>query len=185
MTRHPELPSELIPLAIRGERAAVAALVEAFLPRVYGLCLRMTRRRDAADEATQETFVRVLRSLGKLRDPERLASWVLTIAANVVRELARKRRDDAPLDWEPEARPDDAEPDPRADRRRAVDHAVASLDRDDRELFLLHCREGVALAAIAAERDASVSAVKSKIHRIRSRVRRRSLSWLEKQGASS
>lgn len=87
-TEREAFSTDEIALAIAGDRAAVAALTRAFLPRVYGLCLRLSRRRDMAEDATQETFVRTLRSLPKLRDPERLPSWILTIAANTVRELA-------------------------------------------------------------------------------------------------
>ncbi|MBI4605426.1 MAG: hypothetical protein HY721_25965, partial [Planctomycetes bacterium] len=47
---------ELLPLAVRGDREAVTRVVAAFLPRVYGLCLRIVRNRDLALEGTLSTW---------------------------------------------------------------------------------------------------------------------------------
>jgi len=54
---------EEIERALTGDREAVEALVRAYLPRVFGLCLRMARSRELAEEASQEAFVRVLQNL--------------------------------------------------------------------------------------------------------------------------
>jgi len=159
-----------IALAISGDRSAVAALTRAFLPRVYGLCARMSRRRDLAEDATQETFVRALRALPRLRDPERLPSWILTIAANTVREMARRAPREGALEVEPPAV--DRSPDPaRAAREDALEHALGMLDDEERELFLLHSVEGQSLEALAIEKGLSEAAMKSKVHRIREKVR--------------
>ena len=179
--REQTFSAEAIARAIEGDRAAVSAIAKAFLPRVYGLCLRLARRRDLAEEATQETFVRALRALPRLRDPERLASFVLTIAATTVREMARRAPREAPLDHDPPApAPGD---DGAAARRKAVERAVSTLDVDERQLFLLHTVEGVKLEALARESRSSVPALKSRLHRIRSKVRSRALEDLEREGA--
>ena len=176
------LTPEQIEAAIRGERPAVEALTEAFLPRVFGLSLRICRRRELAEDATQETFVRALRNLHKLREHGRLKSWLLTIAANTTRELARKQNRLSPLDYDPptiEVEVDEQE----AIRQKALDHALASLAEDERELFLLHTVEGVRLKTLAEEQQVSVPAMKSRVHRIRSKVRVRALAVLEEAGA--
>lgn len=169
----------------RGDRAAVSALVSAFLPRVFGLCYRMLRSRDLAEEVTQEAFARALQALPGLRDQERLASWLLTIAANTVREHIRKAKRAGPLEVDPPVE----DPPPGADsaaraRERALERAVAGLDPDDRELFLLHKLEGLKLKQLA-ERDAvSLPAMKSRVHRIQARVRVAALAELRREGES-
>ncbi len=184
MTERTELDAAAIEAAIRGEREAVAALTQAFLPRVFGLSLRLCRQREVAEEATQETFVRALRALPRLREPERLKSWLLTIAANTTRELLRKQGRATSLDYEPPAI--DAEEDDALEvRQKALDHALADLDAAERELFLLHTVEGVRLKALAAEHQVSVPAMKSRVHRIRSKVRVRALAHLERSGATA
>ena len=76
-------------LAMDGDVAAVTAITKEYLPRVYGLCLRLSRDSEIAEEATQETFVRALRGLKTLRRPESFRSWILMIAANTVKDLKR------------------------------------------------------------------------------------------------
>jgi len=176
------LTPEQIDAAIEGERGAVEALTRAYLPRVFALSLRMCRNHSLAEDATQETFVRALRALPRLRSPERLTSWLLTIAANTTRELARKGQRTSTLEWEPaaiEAEQDDA----TVVKQKALDLALASLGNDERELFLLHTIEGVRLKTLAAEHEVSVGAMKSRVHRIRSKVRVKALEVIESVGA--
>jgi len=168
--------------AIAGDRAAVGAIVAALLPRVYGLALRLSGRRDTAEEATQETFVRALRALPTLRDPSRLVPFTLAIAANTTRETAQARGRTLPLEVDlPETRRD---PSPAiAARQAAAERAVAKLPPDERELFLLHAVEGVGLEEIARERRRTVSAVKAHVHRIRGKVRDMAAGRLRVTGA--
>lgn len=173
-----QVADELLDGALAGDREAVAALTEAFLPRVYGLALRIARRQEVAEDATQETFVRALRALPRLRQRERFKSWLLTIAANTTREFLRKQSRDAPLDYEPPAL------EPQIDerqvlRQKALDHALETLAPAERELFLLHTVEGVRLKTLAAEHEVSLPAMKSRVHRIRSKVRVQALAVLE------
>ena len=179
-----DLDARTVEAAIAGEREAVTALTEAYLPRVFGLALRLTRNREQAEEVTQETFVRALRNLTQLKNTQRLTSWLLTITANTVRELARKQRREAPLDYEPPAI--EPEVDTAKERRqKALDLAVAQLEPHDRELFLLHTVEGVRLKALASEHGVSLPAMKSRVHRIRSRIRVNVLGQLEAVGAGA
>jgi RNA polymerase sigma-70 factor, ECF subfamily len=177
-----QVTPEVIEGAIRGDREAVAALTRAYLPRVFGLCLRLSRHRDLAEEASQEAFVRALRALPRLREPGRLTSWMLTIAANTTRELMRQEARTTALDYEPpavEPQVDDA----REARQKALDQAVATLPDDERQLFLLHTVEGVRLKDLAREHSTSLPAMKSRVHRIRSKIRVSALAVLQQAGA--
>lgn len=172
-----------IEAAIRGERAAVTAITQSFLPRVYGLTLRMLRDREAAEDATQETFVRALRALPQLREHERFKSWLLTIAANTARETLRRRGKETALDYEPpeiEATVDER----RVVQQKALELAMADLEQDERELFLLHTVEGMRLRDLADEHAVTVMAMKSRVHRIRSKVRQRALHHIEAAGVA-
>ena len=176
------LTPEQIDAAIEGEREAVEAFTKAYLPRVFALSLRLCRNHGMAEEATQETFVRALRALPRLRAPERLTSWILTIAANTTREVARKSQRTSSLEWEPAAI--EPERDEASEvKQKALDLALASLGNDERELFLLHAIEGVRLKTLAEEHEVSVGAMKSRVHRIRSKVRVKALEVIESVGA--
>lgn len=171
----------LLRLAIDGDRAAVSTVTQLCLPRVYGLCLRLSRSRDLAEEATQETFVRALRALPALRSPESFGSWLLAIAANTTRELLRKRSPPISLDRDVPCRePFDDEP--SAWREKVLDLALAELEDGDRELFLAHSLGGSSLEKLASSHEVTIAAMKSRMHRIRERVRREAARRLEREG---
>ena len=50
-------PTELIAAAVGGDMRAFEHLYRQFSPRVYGLCLRLTGQREAAEDCTQDSFV--------------------------------------------------------------------------------------------------------------------------------
>lgn len=63
---------------------------EAYHDKVVGYASKLLGR-DAADDVSQEVFVKIDRSLGSLADPSKLASWIYAITLNTVRDAARKR----------------------------------------------------------------------------------------------
>ena len=78
--------ADLVRRAARGDRAAQHTLFERYQRGVMGYCLLACGHdRERALELTQETFLRVLRSLGQLGAPERFRSWLFSIAANLCR----------------------------------------------------------------------------------------------------
>jgi RNA polymerase sigma-70 factor, ECF subfamily len=179
-----ELSHSVIDGALRGDRASVTALTQAYLPRMFGLTYRLLGRRDQAEEATQEAFVRALRALPDLRERDRLGPWLLTIAANTAREMLRKRGREEPLELEPASVDDGgARDEALAQRRAALERAVATLDGDERALFVLHKVEGVRLKELAERENTSLTAMKSRVHRIAARVRALAVGELERSGA--
>ena len=82
-------PAELIAAAAGGDMAAFERLYRQFSPRVYGLCLRLTGQREAAEDCTQEAFVAAWRALPGFEGRSRFSSWLHRIAVHTV--LARRR----------------------------------------------------------------------------------------------
>jgi len=88
-----------------GDRDAALVLIRRFQSRVFGLALTITRDRETAEEAAQDTFVKAWRYAASY-DPRRgpVAAWLLSIARNAALDQARgrgRRRD------QPEAEPVD------------------------------------------------------------------------------
>jgi RNA polymerase sigma-70 factor (ECF subfamily) len=180
------LTDEQVRRAQDGDPDAAEALARAYLPRVHGLCARLLNRRtDLAEEATQEAFVAALRALPTLKEPAKLDGWLLVIAANAARRVGKRAARGASLSVDPAVEPDPVrhDDDPSRARGKAIDLAVASLDDDDRELFLLHTVEGLTLEALAKARRMTVSAMKARVHRARVKVRARAVRHLEGAGA--
>ena len=72
----------LIRRCLAGDQAAMLALVERFRGQVFGLCYRMLGHREDAEDAAQETFVRVLKNLHRWDADREFQPWLLAIAGN-------------------------------------------------------------------------------------------------------
>jgi RNA polymerase sigma-70 factor, ECF subfamily len=85
---------QVVQRCLAGDQAAMIDLVDRYQAAVFRFCYRMLGHRQDAEDAAQETFVRVLRSLSQWDSQRDFRPWLITIAANRCRTMlaARKRR---------------------------------------------------------------------------------------------
>ena len=76
----------------RADPEALSDLVRFYSTRLFGLLHRLTGSRDAAEDLLQETFLRVVATIGEYEDRGRFESWLFRIAANVGRDWIRRQR---------------------------------------------------------------------------------------------
>ena len=128
--------ADLVRRAQRGELAAFNMLVLRHQHAAYSLVLRFLGTSEAAEDATQEAFIRAYRAIGSFRG-EHFRSWLFSIVANVARDEQRRqrRRPQRSLDENrddpdrPSIDPPDPGPSPeaeaqRGDLRSALDDAI-------------------------------------------------------------
>jgi RNA polymerase sigma-70 factor, ECF subfamily len=72
-----------------GDRAALRSAYALYSDRIFGFLLRLTRRRDVAEDLHQETWVSVSRNVHRLAEDTDLAAWLFTIARNKHRSWRR------------------------------------------------------------------------------------------------
>src|SRR5262245_27283653 len=77
-----------------GQERPVSGLVD-WAPRVFRFALRLTGDPHAAEDLTQETFLRAWPARGRLRDDRLMRVWLFRITANIWRD--RLRRDRSPI----------------------------------------------------------------------------------------
>jgi RNA polymerase sigma-70 factor (ECF subfamily) len=73
-------------------RGEVAELYRRYGPVVYRRCLRLLRDREAARDATQEVFVRLVKDIERLRERETVLPWIYRVATNHCINLRRSAR---------------------------------------------------------------------------------------------
>src|ERR1700730_13769994 len=84
---------DLIRRAQAGEHEALTCLVEMYQGPVYSLALAVMRDRADAADMTQETFVRLLRSLHAYRgDGSNFTSWIHRLTVNICLDALRRRQ---------------------------------------------------------------------------------------------
>lgn len=157
-----------------GDRGAFDALFERYTPRLLNFLTRMVRDRARAEELTQDVFIRVYNAAARYEPRARFSTWVFGIAHNLaLNDLDRAhRKRERPLDLVRNAEPRD--PEPHADERvaaqqlaLALESALAKLPERQRSAILLRSEQGLGYQEIGEVLGASVSGVKSLLHRAR------------------
>ncbi len=175
-------PVPLVQRARRGDAAAFRALFERYAPPVGRFLRDLFRDGPAADEATQETFVRAHARLATLDDSSRLGSWLFGIARNVYFEHRRARAGNL---YPGDAGDDDGlaalravlpTPNPEAillGRELAghLDEALAKLRPARRAALLLRVDHGLGYDDIAQAMGWTLPQVKNELHRARLELR--------------
>lgn len=101
--------AELLRRCRERDAAAWDQLVTRYERLVYSVALRNGLNADDAADVTQTTFVALIDSLDRLRDEERLASWLMTVARRQAWRLRNLARRSVSLDQVPEASEDPLE----------------------------------------------------------------------------
>lgn len=144
--------AEWIRAAQAGDRAAFARLVERYWDRLYRWLYQLTRDRHAAEDLTQETFLKALAALGSFRLGTNFRAWVYKIGHNnFVNQKRAEKRTKVSL---PEDLPgrDGAEIEAGSENREAleaVNRAVADLPPDFRAALMLRVNEGLSFRDVA------------------------------------
>lgn len=147
------------------DRDLVDSLFARYREPVYRFLRRMLRDGQAAEDLTQDTFLRALGGPYRANGQER--AWIFQIARNLARDRVRtdeRRPALVPLD-----EPRDAACDPSL--ALAVDAALRQLAEEDREVFLLREIGGLSYAEIAGACGLTADAVRSRLHRTRLALR--------------
>ncbi|HEY2413749.1 MAG TPA: sigma-70 family RNA polymerase sigma factor [Pirellulaceae bacterium] len=179
----PRVGSDLVQLVghcLAGDQRSMLALVERFQGQVFGLCYRMLGQRQDAEDAAQETFVRVLKNLHRWDQERDFQPWLFAIAGNRCRTAlaARKRRPTAELAEELVV---DDQPDHHAGRQLAEElHlALQEVRPEYREAFVLFHEQELSYAEIAEAMQAPLGTIKTWVHR----ARRELIEKLKQRGA--
>lgn len=149
--------------------------------RVYNLLLRLVGDRDAAADLTQDTFVRACQAWSFFRGDCQVYTWLFRIAVNlarnyVEREGRERRRQPGAPDEEADVRDPALTPDGEVETRELgtlLAQELAALRADQREIIVLRDVQGLSYEEIAEVLGCSVAAVKSKLFRARSVLRKR------------
>ena len=160
----------LIEQYLTGDVDAFEALMRAHEDRVFSICLRMLRDREAALDATQETFIAVFRKADRFAGRSAFSTWLYRVAVNTCYDVARRnqRRKVTPLPegFDP-ADPTAGDDYTSAEVRPDIEAAIDSLPADFRAAVILSDLEGLALETISEALGVPIGTVKSRVFRAR------------------
>ena len=162
----------LIQNAKDGDEQAMTRLITIHKALIFTIVLRMTDNYDASQDLTQETFIKMVMNIRKVKSAEHFKPWVCMIARNLVRDYFRKVKRSKTVSFE---RVKDFHGQSNIDitrRRMIIQNALARLTEKDRMLLTLAYYEGMKLDEVAEVMKMTPSNVKIGIYRARKRLRK-------------
>jgi RNA polymerase sigma-70 factor (ECF subfamily) len=162
---------ELMRIVQGGDFSPASEIYDRYSGRIYNFALRFLRNAEAAEDATQEVFVKMMKHANQFQGDAKLSTWLFSITANWCRDYLRKadnkskESDDVLLTI---AAPADQSPDRTLEQREneaLIKRALQALTPEQREAILLSRYQGLSYAEIAQISGCSEGAVKTRVFR--------------------
>jgi RNA polymerase sigma-70 factor, ECF subfamily len=175
---------QLVAAARSGSAAAFTELMEIYGPRIFRKLVIITRNREDAEDALQDTFLRAYKGLHAFEERATFYTWITTIAINSALMILRKRRNrsEVSFDRSNETEDDsyyveftDTRPSPEhicVDRQRyaCAIRSIGKLQPRLRQVIEMQLKEKCSTREIAQALQISEAAVKSRLRRARMRL---------------
>jgi RNA polymerase sigma-70 factor (ECF subfamily) len=161
--------ASLIARARVGDEAAIDSLVRRYLGDVYSVTSRVLRDRDLAQDAAQDALINAVRALHRFRGESSFRTWLLRIALNAARTIARKqaRRREVALDdveETPIEAPDAASVVVIHDEADRATRVLAQLPEKQRMAVTLRVTQGLSYHEIGVVLDCTEGAARVNYH---------------------
>jgi len=156
-----------------GETAAFEALMRQHEAQVARTALRLLGRREDAQDAAQEVFLKLHRQLEQIDHSQNVAGWLYRVTVNVCRDMLRKRPSAAPIEEGRLAVVSTAEAEiSREQLRRWIEGAIAALPEKERAALTLRDLEGLSTRDVAQILGSTEATVRSQISAARLKIRK-------------
>lgn len=163
-----------------GSREAFDEVYAAFNDRLFTFLLRLSCRRDVAEDLLEDTWLRLVTHAGRLKPDSRLGPWLFTVARNLyVSHLRSRLLEESssssliglwPYGVERSSPFEDAA---ASELERRIERALASLPSGSREVLLLVGTAGFSPAEAASVCGISPEALRQRLSRARAQLARR------------
>lgn len=166
--------ADLVARVCAGDADCYGELIRRHQRGLFHHATGMTRDPDAAQDLVQDAFIVAYRRIGECRDPDRFGLWVFRILRNRALDHVKNiRRRSVPIETAnlSATRGNPGVSAHRAELRDKLDAALGELTAEMRDAFLMKHMEGRSYEEMADLADASVSAMKMRVHRAREALR--------------
>jgi RNA polymerase sigma factor (sigma-70 family) len=167
--------AELAGAAAAGDRAAFAAIYHRYADQLHDYCVGLVRDHHAAADCVHDVFCTAAVELPKLRDPDKLRSWLFAIARNAALRTLRERRREPARDELPDKASTGPGPFTLAAQNelaQLVAQAAGGLSDRDRAVLELAYRHGLTGPDLAEALGVSHASGKKLVKRLRDTIER-------------
>lgn len=176
--------AQIVTNILEGDPAGFQELVTRYQKPVFGICYRMLRHREEAEDLSQEVFIKAYRYLKQYNSEHKFSSWILKIATNTCIDAIRKKKlDTLPLEEDIKNSREDVSAERAfllADANREIESAIAALPPDYRVVVLLYHHHGQSYQQICDSLEVPMTVVKNRLFRAR-KILKESLKELKEE----
>lgn len=161
-----------------GDQNAFRKLYDTMSPRIYGLCLRLLRRTDLAEEVLQDAFVRIWHHAGEYHEERGSpAGWMLTLARYRALDVLRRRRHEVSMDHDSlttltDQQMEQHEPPSDETTFLALQGCLEEIRPEQRDSIMKAYYQGLSHEQLAKQMGAPLGTVKSWVRRGLSSLKR-------------
>lgn len=157
---------ETINLCKKNNRDAQSALYQKYSFDLYKYLHFLCGKKELAEDLVQNTFIKVFRNIGSLKNNEGIKGWIFQIARNLyfdhLKSANNSKRDNNEINF------DQIEDESnQSESVLELKNLLNQLDAKDRDLIILVEISGNSLLEVSEITGISLSAVKSRLHRVR------------------
>lgn len=171
-----ELSVQILKRAIAGDRVAFDQIILRYERRVLATAFRLLGRKEDAQDAAQEVFLRLYRFMHRFDEKRDLLPWLYRMTVNVCHDLHRRRYRLEGLRVEEAIAAsiafDPARETMRMERRQIVETALRTLTERERAAIVLRDIEGLSTKEVAAILGSSETTVRSQVSLARVKIKR-------------
>ena len=148
-----------------GDRAALDKLVRKYYAPIYNYIYRRTMHRETAEDLTQETFLKMTKSLGRFIPVAQFSTFLYRLAHNTVVDFYRAGGRDLLPEEAEEERAGPAEETLYVEEKVLVEELLDGLPQEQRECLILHYFQQLKYREIAKILQIPVNTVKTRVRR--------------------
>jgi RNA polymerase sigma-70 factor (ECF subfamily) len=152
-------------------------LYERYARKIYHKCISLLKDEAAAEDATQEIFMKILRNLSRFGERSKFSTWVYSITYNYCIDKLRKEQRRPEASEEPLQIRDEADGDEIPDAEiiemelQLLKEVLLQLKPEERMLLLMKYQDELSIKEIAASMEVSESAIKMRLKRAKEKAR--------------
>ncbi len=167
----------LIDAILAGDTRSFGVLVERYKDLVFTLALRMVKHREEAEEVSQDTFIKVFKSLNKFKGDSKFSTWIYKVTYYTCLDRLKKNKREQQVvaideytEHQVKTIDDALDAMENEERKQAIQNCLQQLPSNDSALLTLYYFEELSLEEIAKVVGLTANNVKVKLFRSRKKL---------------
>lgn len=179
----------LIQQVLKGNTNAFKTLVDKYQNYVFTICMRVLKNREEAEEAAQDTFVKVFKTLRSYQQQAKFSTWLYTVTYRTAIDKSRLKKQDTQsidaaedfLQIVDKLSPSPAHQVQEKDLKEVLEKIIQQLPPIEANLITLFYLHEKTVSEISAITQLSKSNIKVKLFRLRAVLRKKLSHYLQSE----